>query len=88
MPYGHVTHEDVIEMVNSGKRPSSPDNCPEEIYQLMSRCWSHNPDDRPNFTSIYRTLTKYMESCADSSSVITDIKNYEETTVDINLYNN
>eukprot|EP01023_Acetabularia_acetabulum_P017440 TRINITY_DN18704_c0_g1_i1.p1 TRINITY_DN18704_c0_g1~~TRINITY_DN18704_c0_g1_i1.p1 ORF type:complete len:447 (-),score=69.01 TRINITY_DN18704_c0_g1_i1:165-1505(-) len=34
------------------ERPVIPDNCPEELRDLIQRCWVHNPDDRPTATQV------------------------------------
>jgi hypothetical protein len=36
-------------------------DCPEELAELMERCWSESPDDRPTFEmirSIIRNIRK------------------------------
>lgn len=36
-------------------------DCPEELAELMERCWSDNPEDRPTFEmirSIIRNIRK------------------------------
>ena len=38
-PYPGMTNRQVIERVPAGYRLSSPRNCPEEVYKLMTMCW-------------------------------------------------
>ena len=35
-----------------GKRLSRPEDCPNDIYQLMLQCWSYKPQDRPTFPAL------------------------------------
>jgi atrial natriuretic peptide receptor A len=31
-------------------------DCPEELTELLERCWSDNPEDRPTFEMIRSTI--------------------------------
>lgn len=33
-----------------------PENCPEKLYTLMCRCWTHRPSARPTFMQIVSML--------------------------------
>lgn len=33
-----------------------PDNCPEQLYTMMCRCWQHRPSARPTFIQIVSIL--------------------------------
>ena len=35
-----------------GLRPTIPNDCPPFWAELMRRCWSENPDERPPFDVI------------------------------------
>jgi hypothetical protein len=37
-------------------RPVVPSNCPTPVQQLMEQCWSVQPDKRPEFSQIVKTL--------------------------------
>ncbi len=52
-PYQGMTNTRAREMLDSGYRMPAPDGCPEEIYQLMLRCWHYEPEDRPHFPEIH-----------------------------------
>jgi len=39
-----------------GKRPNIPENCPQSIAQLIIQCWDHDPQKRPNFKEIVKSL--------------------------------
>ncbi|XP_040911977.1 receptor-interacting serine/threonine-protein kinase 1 [Toxotes jaculatrix] len=65
-PYANARSEDQIsQCVRNGDRPAEnliPDDTPEEIIQLMRRCWSQNPQKRPTFKEGYNSfLPFYVE---------------------------
>jgi len=55
-PYYGMSHEEVVNFLKDGNIMNSPENTPKLVYQLMKQCWSHNPNSRPTFRTIYETL--------------------------------
>jgi len=49
------------EAVIKGERPEIPKSCPEELSQLMKKCWSGIPSKRPSFEVIRDILENYFE---------------------------
>lgn len=47
-----MTNTRAREMLDSGYRMPAPDSTPDEMYELMLRCWHYNPEDRPHFAEI------------------------------------
>ena len=45
-----------MQYVEKGYRMDAPDGCPDAIYQIMKDCWQNDPNARPNFTRIMKTL--------------------------------
>lgn len=43
-------------------RPPLPSSCPTAFRHLIRRCWSSNPDKRPQFDEIVSRLESYSES--------------------------
>lgn len=39
-----------------GVRLDRPEQCPEEVYQLMQRCWEYDPRKRPSFSTLHQDL--------------------------------
>nr|XP_033814230.1 activated CDC42 kinase 1 isoform X3 [Geotrypetes seraphini] len=35
-----------------GERLSRPEDCPQDIYNVMLQCWAHKPEDRPTFMAL------------------------------------
>ncbi|KAG0630068.1 hypothetical protein M758_1G151800 [Ceratodon purpureus] len=44
------------EMICAGHRPVIPDYCPDDLREMMMKCWAHSPEDRPTFKEIRQTL--------------------------------
>lgn len=46
----------LIQKVNEGERPKLPNYVPKHYRNLIERCWSQNPSERPSFESIVDEL--------------------------------
>ncbi|XP_030915540.1 tyrosine-protein kinase Fes/Fps [Geospiza fortis] len=56
VPYANLSNQQTREAVERGLRLDPPEQCPEEVYQLMQRCWEYDPHKRPNFCTIHQDL--------------------------------
>ncbi|KAB0379738.1 hypothetical protein FD755_007522 [Muntiacus reevesi] len=66
MPYPSKSNQEVLEFVTSGGRMDPPKNCPGPVYRIMTQCWQHQPEDRPNFAIILERI----EYCTQDPDVI------------------
>ncbi|XP_029454514.1 leukocyte tyrosine kinase receptor [Rhinatrema bivittatum] len=66
MPYPCKTNQEVLEFVTSGGRMDPPKKCPGPVYRIMTQCWQHSPEYRPNFATILERI-KY---CTQDPDVI------------------
>lgn len=58
-PYEHLTDEEVIADAIRGpdrKILPRPSTCPHDVYEIMQRCWVHEPSMRADFGEIYSRL--------------------------------
>ena len=58
-PYDYMTDEEVIADAIRGpdrKIPEKPQACPRDVYDIMLRCWVHEPSMRADFGEIYSRL--------------------------------
>jgi len=56
-PYsGMESMEVAYAAAERGLRPTIPSVCPEGYAELMQRCWSDEPDNRPDFTEVLEGL--------------------------------
>ncbi|NXO50992.1 FES kinase, partial [Aramus guarauna] len=56
VPYANLSNQQTREAVEQGVRLDPPEQCPEEMYQLMQRCWEYDPRKRPSFSTIHQDL--------------------------------
>ncbi|XP_025076692.1 putative molluscan insulin-related peptide(s) receptor [Pomacea canaliculata] len=55
-PYQGMTNEETLRYVSDGHILEKPAGCPEELFNLMSRCWEFKPKKRPTFKMIIEDL--------------------------------
>uniref|UniRef100_A0A8C4NUU7 Tyrosine-protein kinase receptor n=1 Tax=Dicentrarchus labrax TaxID=13489 RepID=A0A8C4NUU7_DICLA len=56
MPYPCKTNQEVLEFVTTGGRMDPPKSCPGPVYRIMTQCWQHCPEHRPNFSTILERI--------------------------------
>ncbi|KAK4821476.1 hypothetical protein QYF61_020690 [Mycteria americana] len=56
IPYTNLSNQQTREAVEQGVRLDPPEQCPEEVYRLMQRCWEYDPRKRPSFGTIHQDL--------------------------------
>ncbi|XP_021924476.1 tyrosine-protein kinase Btk29A isoform X1 [Zootermopsis nevadensis] len=56
MPYGRLKNTEVVERVQRGIVLERPKACFKEVYEVMRKCWSHCPEDRPSFRMLKEQL--------------------------------
>ncbi|XP_061751814.1 tyrosine-protein kinase receptor isoform X1 [Nerophis ophidion] len=66
MPYPCKTNQEVLEFVTSGGRMNPPEGCPGPVYRIMTQCWQHCPEHRPNFS----TILERINYCTQDPDVI------------------
>ncbi|KAJ8289443.1 hypothetical protein GJAV_G00001370 [Gymnothorax javanicus] len=60
IPYPGMTNPEVIQNLERGYRMPKPDNCPEELYAIMNRCWQDAPENRPTFEYLRSVLEDFF----------------------------
>lgn len=55
-PYPTLNDRDLLDYLLDGKRMEKPDNCTDEIYQIMLACWASDCEDRPSFQTLSEQL--------------------------------
>ncbi|XP_077341503.1 ALK tyrosine kinase receptor-like [Lithobates pipiens] len=66
MPYPSKSNQEVLEFVTSGGRMDPPKNCPGPVYRIMTQCWQHQPEDRPQFSMVLERV----DYCTQDPDVI------------------
>ncbi|XP_029657367.2 tyrosine-protein kinase Fer-like isoform X4 [Octopus sinensis] len=59
-PYQGMSNAQAKERIDAGYRMPAPQGTPEEIYELMHRCWKYDPEARPHFDEINKELKKIL----------------------------
>ncbi|XP_046682518.1 tyrosine-protein kinase Fer isoform X6 [Homalodisca vitripennis] len=57
-PYPGYSNSKAREKIDQGYRMPAPDGTPNEMYQLMLRCWEYQPENRPHFDQIFSIVDK------------------------------
>uniref|UniRef100_A0A8C3U283 Tyrosine-protein kinase n=1 Tax=Catharus ustulatus TaxID=91951 RepID=A0A8C3U283_CATUS len=60
IPYPGMSSAEVIRALEHGYRMPRTANCPEELYDIMMRCWKIRPEDRPTFEYIQSVLEDFF----------------------------
>ena len=60
-PYYGMTHEEVVEFLKEGKNLVCPEDTPVQVYNLMLKCWTRKPSNRPKFQTIHNIITSLYE---------------------------
>ncbi|XP_061216847.1 tyrosine-protein kinase Lck isoform X4 [Neopsephotus bourkii] len=60
IPYPGMTNPEVIQNLERGYRMPQPDNCPQELYELMMQCWKEKPEERPTFEYMKSVLEDFF----------------------------
>jgi serine/threonine protein kinase len=55
-PYPTVSNPELLNFLKLGQRLERPENCSENLYELMLQCWATDPEDRPDFSDICQKL--------------------------------
>ncbi|NWJ06535.1 INSRR protein, partial [Crypturellus undulatus] len=51
-PYQGMSNEQVLRFVMDNGILERPENCPEQLHELMGLCWQQNPRQRPSFVQL------------------------------------
>ncbi|NXG65791.1 HCK kinase, partial [Hemiprocne comata] len=60
IPYPGMSSTEVIRALEHGYRMPRTENCPEELYHIMTRCWQSRREDRPTFEYMQSTLEDFF----------------------------
>ncbi|XP_043213446.1 activated Cdc42 kinase-like isoform X2 [Amphibalanus amphitrite] len=57
-PWAALTGQQILEAIDEPnfQRLEQPDTCPKDCYNLMLKCWQHDPNKRPNFHELAQLL--------------------------------
>ncbi|XP_031297105.2 tyrosine-protein kinase Mer [Camelus dromedarius] len=61
-PYPGVQNHEIYDYLLHGHRLKQPEDCLDELYEIMHSCWRVEPLDRPTFSVLRLQLEKLLES--------------------------
>lgn len=61
-PYPGIPIEKLFDLLKSGYRMQQPQNCPEDIYDIMMNCWDETPCKRKSFTDLRKHFDAMLSS--------------------------
>lgn len=70
MPYKDMQANQIIRTVTElGERPPIPEDCPQHLAKLITKCWSQDPEDRPTMAKVVAELqdSKYHLAGTDEA---------------------
>ena len=50
--------EQINKYLQDGYRAAKPPGCTKELYDLMTKCWEYNPENRPQTTYILQVMER------------------------------
>jgi hypothetical protein len=82
VPWVEKNNSDVSDAVLRGERLAKPDNCPNELYELMLKCWKANSEERPTFRELLTVLLDFSKTIQRENAAIVQINQQEEPELD------
>lgn len=68
-PFVNLSEDQICESAKKGNRPKFPTNTKSNQKNLINKCWSHDPNERPPFNDICL--------CLESSEFVNKLINVE-----------
>ena len=56
-----ATNWNAVEAILDGRRLNKPTNCPQNVFDLISKCWATEPGDRPLASEMLDWLSEAMQ---------------------------
>ncbi|KAK2146668.1 hypothetical protein LSH36_590g02059 [Paralvinella palmiformis] len=76
-PYQGMSNKQVLEAVKSGQCIQLPPHISEELHEVMTACWSFEPENRPSVDHILELLTCspfLVQPCLDAPRTVVDLE--------------
>mmetsp|Transcript_33482 Transcript_33482/g.99671 ORF Transcript_33482/g.99671 Transcript_33482/m.99671 type:complete len:383 (-) Transcript_33482:2062-3210(-) len=67
-PYADMSVREVYDAVRAGRTLPKPHRCPQEMYQLMLRCWASDACERPDFIDILNFFQVWQQEYGEGRS--------------------
>ncbi|XP_050412818.1 mast/stem cell growth factor receptor Kit [Patella vulgata] len=64
-PYPGIPADRMADLHRSGYRMPQPPNCPDQLYNIMRRCWDEDPRKRPTFAKLCEVMETILLGAMD-----------------------
>ncbi|KAK0405918.1 hypothetical protein QR680_018261 [Steinernema hermaphroditum] len=64
-PYPDIPVQELLVFLEEGRRMKPPKCAPDDIAEIMQRCWKANPTDRPSFKTLRDELATMLSNCTE-----------------------
>jgi len=61
-PFAWLSNREAFLEIPKGERLHKPENCPQELFDVMMSTWTDKPESRPTFVEIVKSLKKIRKS--------------------------
>ena len=59
-PYENTNIHNLVYLLENGHRLDKPEECPQEMYEIMLKCWSSNKLLRPDFAMLVTDIDRVI----------------------------
>lgn len=64
-PYPGIAVQNLFHLLKQGYRMERPQNCSNELYQILRSCWQENPAHRPTFKTLVAKFEEMLSEGKD-----------------------
>lgn len=61
LPYPGVSNTEVQRKIREGLRLTQPRDCPDNLFEVLTKCWHESPENRWRFSEILDVLQEFMD---------------------------
>ena len=88
IPYEHTDITNLVYLLQNGHRLEKPEECPQELYDIMFKCWLFNKSSRPTFSELVSALQRLIyKPCIDNDDDVT-VKDFSPLVEKNGLFHN
>jgi hypothetical protein len=66
-PYPKLSNLEVADFISEEKRMNKPENCPDNVFEIMTKCWAQLPQGRPTFEVILNEIEDLLKKEAEEN---------------------
>lgn len=59
-PYKGKKGEEIISLIEAGRRLEQPPSCPDSVFSVLLKCWTYTPKARPTFQDVVLMMQEQL----------------------------